>query len=459
MKGRAMGFAGEREIDMEGRAIAAPGSRRGACPTLAAPMATGDGLLARLRPAGGALTPSQLNMLAVSAAANGNGVLEITGRGSLQVRGLRPETVGRLAADVDAAGILVPAGPPIELSPLHGIDPGEIGNAAAIEARLRNEHKIALSSPLLAPKLSIIVDGGGRFGLSGLSADIRVDALDEGRWLVAIDGDAKAAKPVCIGSADDAARAVGRLLAMLMEIGKNSRARDIGPTALREVFPAMELQFAAGPNSQMPRPGLHQLCDDSAVLGLRPRFGQMKASALSRFLGQTEPLGAAEIRLAPGRQFFVTGCSTEAAKALQAAAKDYGFSSDADDPSANIAACAGAGACASGFYETRMRAQHLLRHSPVLFDGSLTFHLSGCSKGCAHPRPALALTGMASGYGIVLSGLAGDSPDATIAGGKIDFAIEKLARLVENNKSADESAAACLTRLGPQTIVKALKQE
>ena len=52
-------------------------------------MLTGDGLLARLRVAGGRLTPMQLGAIAALAREHGNGLLEITARGNLQVRGLR----------------------------------------------------------------------------------------------------------------------------------------------------------------------------------------------------------------------------------------------------------------------------------------------------------------------------------------------------------------------------------
>ncbi|MGO8013149.1 hypothetical protein ACC715_36775, partial [Rhizobium ruizarguesonis] len=58
--------------------------------------------------------------------------------------------------------------------------------------------------------------------------------------------------------------------------------------------------------------------------------------------------------------------------------------------------------------------------APALFDGSLTLHLSGCAKGCAHSRPALTLTGSAEGYVLILNGLAADQPDERIAGGRID---------------------------------------
>ncbi len=68
--------------------------RRGACPALSAPMQTGDGLLVRLMPEG-ALSPAMLAGLAAAAAEFGNGIVEVTARGSLQLRGLAAETVAR----------------------------------------------------------------------------------------------------------------------------------------------------------------------------------------------------------------------------------------------------------------------------------------------------------------------------------------------------------------------------
>ncbi|HXV30232.1 MAG TPA: precorrin-3B synthase, partial [Sinorhizobium sp.] len=58
--------------------------RRGACPSLAKPMQTGDGLLARLRPAKGRMTPAELRTIATLAERFGNGILEVTARGNLQ---------------------------------------------------------------------------------------------------------------------------------------------------------------------------------------------------------------------------------------------------------------------------------------------------------------------------------------------------------------------------------------
>ncbi|NKK58579.1 precorrin-3B synthase [Rhizobium leguminosarum bv. viciae] len=447
------------EADLHGRP-AAEMRRRGACPALAAPMPTGDGLLVRLRPAGGALTLSQFAILARTAAAHGNGILEITARGNLQIRGLRAETVGQLAADIDAAGITVPDGPAIETSPLHGIDPEEISDPAAMEMALRSTLHDLLASPRLAPKLSLVVDGGGSFGLSAVSADIRVVAQSHTDWLVAINGDGETATPVAIGPAEAAISAVGEILSLLAMLGQGRRARDIDPALLRARFPAMDgIQFNPSRAAGIPLAGSHRLADGKTILGVRPEFGQMRASDLVAFLDLAKAHGATAIRLAPGRGFFVIGLSADTVPAMQIAAAGHGFSTQPGENTEHIAACAGAGACGSAFYETRTLARRLIAAAPALFDGSLTLHLSGCAKGCAHARPALTLTGSTEGYGLILNGLAADQPDERIAGGRIDFAIERLARSIEDNKDAGESTAACLTRLGATGVSKALRQE
>ncbi|MBB3644001.1 precorrin-3B synthase [Rhizobium sp. BK619] len=450
---------GTGEADLHGRPAVAM-RRRGACPALATPMPTGDGLLVRLRPAGGALRLPQFAALARSAAAHGNGILEITARGNLQIRGLRAETVGQLAADIDAAGITVPDGPGIEISPLHGIDPQERSDPAVMEMALRRTLHDLIASQRLAPKLSIVVDGGGAFGLSALSADIRIVAQSPADWLVAINGDGETAMPVAVGPMEAAVSAVGNILSLLAALGQGSRTRDIDPARLRAYFPAVDnIRCISSRAASIPLSGLHRLADSKTVLGVRPEFGQMRASDLIALLDLAEAHSATAIRLAPGRGFFFLGLQADRVPAMQIASAKYGFSAQPGETSEHIAACAGAGACGSAFYETRTLARRITAAAPALFDGSLTLHLSGCAKGCAHARPALTLTGTATGYDLILDGLAADQPDERIAGGRIDFAIERLARSIEDKRGAGESAAACLTRLGAIGVSKALRQE
>ena len=67
--------------------------RRGACPALSAPMQTGDGLLSRIS-LGEPIRPAELATICRLCEAHGNGVINISARGNLQVRGLTTETAG-----------------------------------------------------------------------------------------------------------------------------------------------------------------------------------------------------------------------------------------------------------------------------------------------------------------------------------------------------------------------------
>ena len=69
--------------------------RRGACPGLSAPMATGDGLLVRLLPIG-TIALDAFAALCVAARQHGNGIIEVTSRGSIQIRGLSAASAPRL---------------------------------------------------------------------------------------------------------------------------------------------------------------------------------------------------------------------------------------------------------------------------------------------------------------------------------------------------------------------------
>jgi precorrin-3B synthase len=76
---------------------------RGWCPTVHAPMPSGDGLLVRIKPFGGRLSAAALRAVAAAVEAYGNGVVELTGRGNLQVRGVW--NAPAFAAAMVAAGL------------------------------------------------------------------------------------------------------------------------------------------------------------------------------------------------------------------------------------------------------------------------------------------------------------------------------------------------------------------
>ncbi|PZM16474.1 precorrin-3B synthase [Rhizobium tubonense] len=435
---------------------------RGACPSLSTPMMTGDGLLVRLRPATAGLTLSQMRLLAEAAARRGNGIIEITARGNLQLRGLKAQTVQALSEDIDRARIIPETGVAIETGPLSGIDPQEIADARDMAAALRKAI-VALEAPLVvAPKLAIIIDGGGLLGLDAVSADIRLKAVRSSAgmpdWIIAIGGTGRSARFLGTISCARVVPAVLDLLKVLASRGPRARGRQLDATAIGHLF-----SRAGGPPTYSKREqspvGLHRLAAGRVALGLRLSFGQIRAADLIAFADLVGSYGAKEVRMAAGHAMLLLGLTEDAAKAAKLAAANFGLCADPADPASHIATCAGAGACASGFYETKAAATELLNAGREFLDGSIRVHFSGCPKGCAHPSPAaLTVVGTPTGYGLVVNGVASAAPLAYIGTNDLPSALRGIARLVHDKKEAGESANRCLKRLTADDIVTALQQ-
>ncbi|WP_246703283.1 MULTISPECIES: precorrin-3B synthase [unclassified Rhizobium] len=436
---------------------------RGACPSLSTPMQTGDGLLVRLRPSAPGLTVEQFRALAEATQKHGNGLIEITARGNLQLRGMMPESMAGLAADIDRAGIVPESGVAIEVPPLSGLDPSEIADARGLAERLRSAIDALHPKPLLAAKLSIIVDGGGRLVLDELSADIRLKALKvvDGRqlWTLAIAGTQATATPLAILSNEDAITSVISLLNALAAIGLRARGRDLDIASLRAQFPALP-DLMRGETIPPTSPvGIIPLDKVQSAIGLRPAFGQIHAQDLIHFLGLAETAGVREIRTGPEHSLLLLGLPLDRIEDVLAAAADCNFQTRAGDLANYAIPCAGAGACASAHYATRQAAADLVEVGADLLDGSLKVHLSGCTKGCAHPSPAmLTIVGTATGYAIVVNGSSSAEPVAYIGKEDLKSALATLGELVRNNKAAGESAQQCLKRLGRDAIATALRQ-
>lgn len=375
--------------------------RRGACPSLPRPMQTGDGLLARLQPLE-PLTLDQWVGLARLARTLGNGIVEVTARGKLQLRGLSPVSAARLPEAVDALGIAVPQGFPAEVSAMAGLDPLE-----RLDPRPLARAISAAAAPLgsaLAPKASVVIDGGGTLHLDGLKADVGVTAVSGDRCLVSLAG-----RPAGEAAPGHVAGAVLALLQRLAAAGPTARMAD-----LVAAHGALALARGAGlspTEPPVPRPdaepvGLHELRDGSVALGLGLAYGQVDAEALEGLAEAARKAGARYVEPAAGRALLVVGLSRAAAERLRAQVLALGFIADPADPRRRIFACAGKPACGSARIATHRLANVL---APFLRGEQV--HISGCPKGCAHPAPAaLTIVGLDEGAGLVVEGTARDVP-------------------------------------------------
>ena len=388
---------------------------RGACPGLSTPMQTGDGLLVRLSPTA-PMPLSRFAALCRAAETHGNGTMEVTARGSLQVRGLNERSAGTFAEDVAALGVPMEDGVAVAASPLY--DQWAFADAEAIASVVRAA--IAGAALTLAPKVSVIVDGGGRLHLDELKSDIRLRAIDDGSRLhVSLAGDARTATPLGEIASADAARCVADLLKVIAAHGPMARAGDVLRDRGIAPFRAAVSVPLLPPRSTGPRPaaepiGPHVLKGGGMALGLGLAFGHARAADLIALADLAARHGAAWLRPAPGRALLVGPLAPAASRAVAQDAVSLGFIADTNDPRRRIVACAGAPSCASGHIAARGIAQRLAQHLPR--GDSVAVHVSGCAKGCACQKSApLTIVGMEQGCGIVRHGTARSRPVAVVA--------------------------------------------
>ena len=75
------------------------------------------------------------------------------------------------------------------VAPLAGLDPSELVDPRPIAEAIREAVTSHVPPLVLAPKLAITVDGGGRFHLGAVTADVRLTAVDDEHLLLAVGGE------------------------------------------------------------------------------------------------------------------------------------------------------------------------------------------------------------------------------------------------------------------------------
>lgn len=352
---------------------------KGWCPGALRPMQSGDGLVTRIRPPLGRLTPAQAEAIARAATTHGNGIIDLSARANLQLRGVTEASHGPLIDDLRAQGLI---DSDIETESLRNLIVTPFRDAATTD--LAATLTAALTRmPRLPGKFGFALDSGPRPVLTGASADIRVERAKDGHLILRPEGH-PLGQPVTDLATDTIAMAEWFIAMGGVTNGRGRMAALIA----RGVVPNGCTAAPAEPQPQ-PEPGLHP---EGALVALG--FGQMRAETLAA----VATLGH-EIRPTPWRMLFLVG-----AKALP---NVPGLITDPADPILRVTACTGSPGCPQAQGDTRLLARSLAAH---LAKGQ-ALHVSGCAKGCAHPSAAdLTLTATAQGYDLIRNGAAQDTP-------------------------------------------------
>ena len=449
-------------------AVAAP-ARVGWCPGALRPMASGDGLIVRIKPRGGTLTPGQGIGIAGAAARFGNGALDLTSRANLQIRGVDEATLADLTAALDGLGLLdasaeAEARRNVVASPLAGLDPSAAFDIRPAVKALENRLAAKASLADLPAKFGFAVSDGGTWPLRGVPADVRFDAcLDNAArpaFEARLDGDERLVA-VCTASAmaETAVRLARAFVQARSRDPELDRMRDlVSRDGAGIVFDRAGLatcrRISAGPGSfvtdivgpimlrprkmrpfsppgrrwsEGPDEGSTEVpTDPSSVaarhllpggekgglfLGVAAPFGRLDATQLDVLARSADAAGVRELRLTPWRAVLVPGLDRETAARLAETSAAAGLIVDPADPRLRVAACAGEPGCRRGTVPT---LDHAVRFARLVGPGQeIALHVSGCSKGCAHPGPApLTLVGRNGRYDVVVDGRPGDAPTA-----------------------------------------------
>ena len=288
-------------------------------------MQTGDGLLVRLLPIG-TIPLAAFTALCAAARKFGNEIVEITARGSIQVRGLDAASVPHFAAAIGALGIAAADGVAVHSNPLAGLDANEIFDAGNLAADLRRALAERALAVKLAPKVSVALNSGGALNLDRLSADVQLrGALINGdvALQVSVGGDGASAMHLQFVAPTDEVETAIRLLEVVAQRGRAVRARDIladeGIAPFQQAFSSCPALCRASTSYQVAKDvdgrdkpghdgsgagrvavGMHRLLDGSFAYGIGLAFGHAEASAIERLVEAAGAAGAAGIRAAPG---------------------------------------------------------------------------------------------------------------------------------------------------------------
>ncbi|MEW6436010.1 MAG: precorrin-3B synthase [Pseudomonadota bacterium] len=405
--------------------------RKGWCPSALRPMASGDGLIVRLSVRDGIVTPALGQTLARLSRQHGNGLLDLSSRANLQLRGVTETTLPALQAELRTLGLLeADAAPPVArnilVSPLAGIDPQAVLDIGPCVQALRQrlEHDDALHR--LSAKFGFVVDDGGALSVAGEKADVSFLAQHGASapyFLVCLAGEP--AGECAIHALADVGLRIAHAFLQLRDVvdqrmADHVRGNGIGVIAARAGLTKTAAKIAHDPS---PRPigafrvGAHY------ALGPGIAFGRLDAAQLEK-LAKIAEASRGALRLTPWRAILIVGAEPPDAAQLA----DAGLIFAEDDPLRAVAACPGAPRCASGTTPTQDDARRIAPLARQLKARGIAVHVSGCAKGCAHAAAApVTFVGRDGRYDLVRHGAASDTAVATgFKGDQLPLVLQRL---------------------------------
>ena len=397
-----------------------PTPRPSACPGLLRIVQALDGGICRVKLAGGVLSSAQARAIATAASHCASGVLELTNRSNLQIRGVRAEQQAALIERLYAAN-LGPSNPAADdvrnllLSPAAGLDPHALLDTRPLANSLLDLLQNTPALHGLSAKFAIQLDGGEALAMLEHPHDIWLSALPgtPARLAFGLAG-CPSDTPLAVVNVEHTMLLMEQLLRLFLDLAgsEHSRMRQL----LQVLMPDQLLQQlqARLPFTLQTPPVDWQRSPASphAAIGLYPqqqnglymvaaaaRLGRINAMQLHALADLAEQYGDATLRLTPWQGLLLPNIPEHSAATLLQALAELGLLTDAQEPLSQLIACTGSAACGKGLSDSKADAVRLAEHLRAS-SARPQVHLSACARSCAaaHTAPFTLLASSAGHY-------------------------------------------------------------
>lgn len=371
---------------------AATRPRADRCPGILRLHSAEDGGLARVRLPGGRLSRERLLALR-EAAALGNGVVEVTARANLQLRGIAAAAEESLAAVLRAGGLL----PSPEHERVRNVAASPLAGRLPTSLAPTDEIVAALDGMLCADPALIALSGRFLFALDDGSAtagargaDVALSAEPGGDFRLRLGGEPTDRKVAAGNAAALAVEAARAFLAVARDSERPDAWRiadlaDGSELVAARLGASLVERLPPVPPASVPLGRVEQ-ADGRWALTVLPPLGRLDLAMLDALAA----LGSDDVRTSARRTLSLVDLPAAAVEPLREGLEAVGFVTAEDSGWWGLSACAGLGACARAGRDVRaMAARRAAERRP----GDPPEHWSACERGCGRPSGAREMAG------------------------------------------------------------------
>ncbi|CAA9273329.1 MAG: Precorrin-3B synthase [uncultured Blastococcus sp.] len=359
-------------------------ARVDACPGALQLHQAADGGLARVRIPGGALTAAQLRVLGAAARDLGDGALELTSRGNLQLRGLPPGADGELGARLADAGLLPSETHERVRNVLASALSGRTGGLLDVRPWVPEFDAALCADAGLAdlPGRYLAAFDDGRGDVAGLGADVGLLALDDrtvALLLAGADSGVRTTPDGAVAIALAATRAFQRERAAQGGTAWRLAELAAGPARVAAALGGSTSAPVTVPPAPLTGPAgaVPQVDGRTALVAVVP-LGRLTADQAD-LLADT---AATDVQVTPWRSVVLPDLTDATAAAALSAT---GLVLDPGSPWLTVTACAGRPGCAKSLADVRGDAARAVATGTLPLQGARQ-HWSGCERRCGRPH-------------------------------------------------------------------------